>query len=72
MEERDVEFNEMPILDKLLYILDIPFNYARKVTMPTCEPDNYDKFWCTLFPIPGLFFLFFTKILLEIIDYSVK
>ena len=50
----------MSLWDKFNYVIDIPFDYARKITLPPCEVDKYDKMWAMIFPIPGLLFIFFT------------
>ena len=47
-------------LDKFLFILDRPFHYARKITLPPCEPENWEKMWATIFPVPGLLFIAFS------------
>lgn len=41
----------------------MPFDYARKITLPPCEEEKYDKLWAMIFPIPGLFFFGFTCLL---------
>lgn len=58
-EEREIEFNDLNFLDKILFIIDQPFDYARKVTLPPCEPEKYEKMWAVIFPAPGFLFIVF-------------
>lgn len=66
-----IELNESTILDKRLkainsrknilrglifYMVDFPFKMIRKVTLPPCEEEEFQKFWALVSPIP--FFLF--------------
>jgi hypothetical protein len=56
-EERDTEFSDMSLFDKVLFVIDLPFDYARKFTLPPCEKEKYEKKWAVIFPIPGLMFM---------------
>lgn len=62
-EEKEIEFKDMTAFGKICFITDIPFDYARKITLPPCEPEKYSKKWATIFPIPGLIFMFFAATL---------
>lgn len=50
-------------MGKIFFIIDRPFHYARKVTLPPCEPEKYEKLWAVIFPVPGLLFIAFTSTL---------
>jgi hypothetical protein len=38
-EEKEVEFADMGTVDKVLHVMEVPFAYVRKVTLPPCEPE---------------------------------
>ena len=42
---------------KWLKILELPFEFARKFTIPPADPSKYTKLDMLLWPIPGTFFL---------------
>ena len=46
----------MGLFDKFMFIVEFPLDWARKVTMPPCEAENYDKILCIIWPFPGIFF----------------
>jgi len=35
----------------------LPFDYVRKITLPPCEVEKYEKKWALIFPIPGIAFM---------------
>lgn len=47
----------MDNMGKFFFVIDRPFHYARKFTLPPCDPEKYEKLWATVFPAPGLFFI---------------
>ena len=53
----------MDVMGKIFFIMDRPFHYARKLTLPPCEPEKFERLWATIFPAPGLLFLVFTATL---------
>jgi hypothetical protein len=46
-----------------MFIIDLPFDYMRKCTMPPCEEEHWSHKWAVIWPIPGLLFLIFTATL---------
>jgi Ca2+/Na+ antiporter len=40
-----------------MFIMNLPFDYLRKITLPPCEEDKYEKLWAMIFPIPGIAFM---------------
>lgn len=46
----------MPFAEKVMHIMDLPFYYVRKITLPPCEEAKYEKKWALIFPAPGLVF----------------
>jgi hypothetical protein len=42
-EEKETTFEEMSTFEKINFIIDLPFDYARKLTLPPCEEKNYSK-----------------------------
>ena len=62
-ELKETSFHDMNSWEKFNFVIDLPFDYARKITLPPCEPEKYEKKWACIFPIPGLIFLFFVAIL---------
>ncbi len=49
----------MTAWEKFNFVIDRPFDYARKITLPPCEEKKYERLWACIFPIPGLIFIFF-------------
>ena len=62
-KEEEHEFHDMNIFEKVLFIIDQPFHYARKITLPPCEAENYEKTWAMVFPAPCLLFMLFAMTL---------
>jgi hypothetical protein len=58
--KEDTPWDEMGIIDRTFFVIDQPFNYMRKITLPPCEEEKFDKRYATLFPIPGFLFLYFS------------
>lgn len=56
-KEKETEFSELSAMDKVFYIINFPFDYMRKFTLPPCEPEKYEKIWAVIFPIPGIAFM---------------
>ena len=46
-----------------MYVIDLPFDYMRKITMPPCEEEKYSKKWAAITPLPGLLFMIFVMYL---------
>ena len=42
-------------MEKIEFIIDLPFYYLKKITLPPCEDDKYSKTWAMVFPAPVLF-----------------
>jgi hypothetical protein len=40
-----------------MYVIDLPFDYIRKITMPPCEEEKYSKKWAAVTPLFGLLFI---------------
>ena len=36
--------------DRIIYILELPFEYLRRYTIPCCEPEKYDKYVAIFIP----------------------
>jgi hypothetical protein len=47
----------MTTVDKIFWVIDQPFNYIRLLTMPPSNKEEYNKYWCIVWPIPGFIFL---------------
>jgi hypothetical protein len=58
-ELKETSFSDMNAWEKFSFVIDLPFDYARKLTLPPCEEEKYEKLWACIFPIPGLLFIFF-------------
>ena len=59
-EQHQKLFKDKNFLGKISFILDFPFDLLRKLTIPPCEPKNFNKTWLFLWPIPGLFLITWT------------
>ena len=46
----------MPWNEKIIFIIDYPFDFLRKITIPPCEDDKFNKYQCWIFPIPACVF----------------
>jgi hypothetical protein len=44
----------MGCLDKILFVIDLPFDILRKITLPPCDENKYSKVLAVLFPGPGI------------------
>ncbi len=44
--------------EKVFFILEFPFDWIRKLTIPPCEQEKYDKNLCIAWPIGGIIFIF--------------
>jgi sodium/potassium/calcium exchanger 6 len=62
-DEKEQSFSGKTAFEKFNFIIDLPFDYARKITLPPCEPEKYSKFWATVFPGPGTLFMIFAAML---------
>ena len=58
-ELNEKSFWERSLYEKILYIVDFPFEWARKLTMPPCEEDSYDKRLTYAWPFTGVLFFIF-------------
>ena len=54
--ERSATFSELSILGKIDFIILFPFEVIRKLTMPPCEEDQYNKRYVIIWPFGGLLF----------------
>jgi len=59
-ELKSMTFHEKSIQEKILFALDLPFDYLRKITMPPCEEEHWSHMWGVIWPVPGFFFIIFT------------
>lgn len=41
LEGKEKDFEDKDLFEKISFITDIPFDYARKVTLPPCEHEKY-------------------------------
>jgi hypothetical protein len=55
----------MSTLHKIDYVLELPFDYLRKFTMPPPEKEHYDRILCIIWPFPGSLFILYGFGLLE-------
>lgn len=46
VEEKDETFAEMNWFQKILFIINVPFDYLRKITIPPCNKEEYNKWYC--------------------------
>lgn len=53
-EEKEKSFAELSFCDKIFFIIDYPFVYMLKITIPPAEEDSYSKLWCTLSITPSI------------------
>lgn len=58
-ETKEIEYEDKSSFEKFNFIIDLPFDYARKLTLPPCEAEKYEKKWAVIFPIPGILFIIF-------------
>ena len=59
-EEHEKTFSERNYLGKLVFVIDFPFDIIRKLTIPPCEIEHFNKTWLVLWPFPGLFLVTWT------------
>lgn len=57
-ENDETEWEDMELSDKIFFIIDQPFFYLRKITLPPCEDEKYQRKWAAVFPAPGLAFIY--------------
>ena len=57
------DWNEMDLFDKFSYILELPFEYLRILTIPVCEEQTYNKLVAMAHPftVPLFFLWYLTK-----------
>ena len=49
----------MDFIERILMVIDIPFEYLRKITLPPCEQDTYSRIWGIVFPAPSLMLILY-------------
>ena len=47
-------FNVMSVMNKLFCVIDFPFVWARKLTIPPCEEEEYDNWLVVVWPFLGI------------------
>jgi hypothetical protein len=55
-EEGEVTWEDMNFLEHCLFIIEFPLDFLRRITMPPCEAEKYNKILCIVWPFPGLLF----------------
>lgn len=58
-EDEDLKWEEMTVFQKIIFCVQFPFLWLRKLTMPPCEKEDYDKNLCILWPVFGLPFIIY-------------
>jgi len=58
--KREEEESEKNWVDYLMLVFDFPFEVMRKLTMPTCEKESYDKYLTSICPIFATPFMFWS------------
>ena len=58
-KEEEKAFSQMNIGEKIQFILFFPFDWARKLTIPPSEEDNFDRKLLIAWPILGVIFIYF-------------
>ena len=56
IRKRSPQSNELSVLWKIDFIILFPFEVLRKLTMPPCEEDRYNKRYVIIWPFGGLLF----------------
>lgn len=54
--ERISSFSDLSLFYKIDFILLYPFEIVRKLTMPPCEEDSYNKKYVIIWPFGGIIF----------------
>ena len=49
----------LTVFERVIVFLESPFDFVRKITMPPCEEENFNKVLCTLWPFPGIIFILY-------------
>jgi len=44
--------------DKVAFIVDQPFFYMRRLTLPPSEAEKFERLWGSIWPILGLPFIY--------------
>ena len=47
-KEAEPSVSDMSIFEKIFFILDLPFVYVKKITIPPAEENEYNKIWYIL------------------------
>ena len=71
--DEESSFGELDLPDKIVFILDYPFDFLRSITIPPCEEDKFNKLTCYIFPIPACIFssyVIFRTLTLEYLIWS--
>lgn len=42
-DEQELEWKDMSMLDRAMFVLDLPFMYLRKLTLPPGDEKKYSK-----------------------------
>lgn len=55
-------WSEMNIIQKIIYIIvDIPFDFLRRITIPPCHEEMWYRKFAVVWPIPAVFFIYLTN-----------
>ena len=49
-ERHETSFKDKSISDKILFIVDFPFKWIRKLIIPPCEEEDYDNIYFIVKP----------------------
>lgn len=64
-DEKMKEFKELSILEKIETVLYYPFKLLVLITIPPCDPEDFNKNLCIAWPFPGTVFIFWALSALE-------
>ena len=53
-EEKEKTWKEMGCFDRFFVVIDFPFVWFRKLTIPPCEEDDFDNWLVMAWPILGI------------------
>lgn len=56
-QEVDKKWADMDRGEKISFLIEFPFDWIRKITMPPSEPFNYNKSLVIAWPFPGIMFI---------------
>ena len=70
-EEEDKNWEDMDYKEKISYIVEFPFDWIRKITMPPSEAENYDKHLVIIWPFPGIIFILWGTQILTLFTFYI-